>query len=82
MSRDRAFFTTVDNAFLSMVSDFISVQYQLWFIKTQVGSRDVGLKSSAQPPRFSVKNFLSIFWYEVVPFKYKLNNHCQKLALE
>ena len=61
MSRDRAFFMTVDNAFRSMVSDFISSQYQLWFVKTQVSPGDIRLGSGAQSPSFSVKNFLSIF---------------------
>ena len=61
MSRDRAFFMTVDNAFRSMVSDFISSQYQLWFVKTQVSPGDIRLRSGAQSPSFSVKNFLSIF---------------------
>ena len=61
MSRDRAFFMTVDNAFRSMVSESISSQYQLWFVKTQVGPGDIELKSGAQSPSFSVKNFLSIF---------------------
>ena len=60
-SRDRAFFITVDKAFRSMVSAFISLQYQLWFVKTQVGSDDIGLNSGAQSPSFSVKNFLLIF---------------------
>ena len=61
MSRDRAFFMTVDKAFRSMVSEFISFQYQLWFVKRQVGRGDIGLKSGAQSPSFSVKNFLLIF---------------------
>ena len=57
MSRDRAFSMTVDNAFRSMVWEFISSQYQLWFVKTQVGVDDIGLKSSAQSPSFTVTNF-------------------------
>ena len=61
MGIDRAFFTIVDKAFLSMVLEFISPQYQLWFVKTQVGPGDIGLSSDAQSPGFSVKNFLSIF---------------------
>ena len=40
VSRDRAFFTTVDNAFLPMVPEFIGPQYQLRFVKTQVDHGD------------------------------------------
>ena len=60
-SRYRAFFMTVGNVFRSTVPDFISPQYQLWLVKTQVGLGDIGLKNGAQSPSFSVKNFLSIF---------------------
>ena len=50
MGIDRAFFTIIDLAFLSTVLEFISTQYQLWFVKTQVNHGDSRQQKSARSP--------------------------------
>ena len=47
---DSAFFTIVGKAFLSIVLEFISPQYQLWFVKTQVNHGDSRQQRSARSP--------------------------------